>query len=327
MKSQIKLIKSTLKIIYRNATRSIVQVPFAIGLCVRFFRNKRTHYIVICDHIGDFLITMGFLNAYRSTNHLNHVTVCITPKFVELLPLYRNTYDDFQCYSPKTIYKILALGATNFGIHALKKLKNITLINPADAFTEESFEYVMRYPQLSLKDCIQYGCLNLKTTNCFYLPKIHKESCIKKPRNFTLGKTVLLSPFSRAAELIADDLFICLAQHLKETGFTVLTNLSEPDHIPIPGTQGVYYSLTEITSLVECGGYVVGARSGLLDLLAYTDCRMVAIYPADDSYMNFFDLSMLPDVKATILQIKMSLTVEKIAQTIITFLKGEKICQ
>ena len=66
----------------------------------------------------------------------------------------------------------------------------------------------------------------------------------------------------------------------------------------------------------------MGARSGLLDLLVYAECKMVAIYPEENKYLEFFNLSQMPQIKADVLQLKVSEDVQRDIETIISFLIG-----
>ena len=303
MKRKIKLCIAALKIMYHNAVLSLIRVPGAAVYCLFRLHEANTHYIVICDHIGDFMITMGYLEAFKSRTGYKNITLCITKKFENLLAMYPTEKYEYRILPHRDIYRILALGSTNFGAHILKKLGNITLINPADAFVEDAFQYIMRYPFITLRDCIQYGCLNLDQKAYFCVPKVPGKIVAPAIPGFQKGKTVLLSPYSRAIDIQEKQLFSLLAKKLNELGFSVFTNLSDRNHCPISGTKALFCTLDQVIHFVRSGGYVIGVRSGLLDLLAYTKCKMVAIYPYNLESQKFFDLEQLPGTKAEILQV------------------------
>ena len=322
----IKLCVAAIKVIYHNAFLSIFRVPAAALYCKLLLKNRQTHYIVICDHIGDFLITMGYLTAYKQHNQ-KHITVCIANQLQELLNAYPFGWDQYVQLPSVKLYKLLTIGATNFGIHILKKFGNITLVNPADAFAEEAFQYIMRYPTITLKDCIQYGCLHLDKDASFFPPHFEEKADLENISGFQKGKTVLLSPYARAVSVEDIKIFTVLARLLKKQGFVVLTNISDSRQKPVPGTQSVTCTLTQVVSLVRTGGYVVGIRSGLLDLLAYTKCTMVAIYPDLPGNKSFFDLEQLPEIQAKILQISTTNSIRHDVKRILDFLQGGKTWQ
>lgn len=323
MLKKLKLCIAAVKIICHNAFLSLFRVPSAALYCKLILRNRQTHYVVICDHIGDFLITMGYLASYKHQYHYEHITVCVAAKFQKLLEAYPSSYDHYLLLPSVKLYKLLTIGATNFGFHVLKKLGNITLVNPADAFIEDDFQYIMHYPTVTLKDCIQYGCLHLASNALFDPPCFHKKVIKKEIPGFREGRTVLLSPFARSISIEENmKIFIALAKLLKELEFSVLTNISDAGHQPIPGTQGIVCPLDQIISLVQSGGYIVGVRNGLLDLLAYTKCTIIAIYPNIPGYKGFFNLNHLPKTQAKIFQVSLTMSVSHDIEQILKFLQG-----
>ena len=80
--------------------------------------------------------------------------------------------------------------------------------------------------------------------------------------------------------------------------------------------------MDEVADFANSGGCVVGVRSGLLDLLMYTECKLVAVYAGGEPLREFFDLNMLPEKKADLLQISVN-SDKEIYPRIISFLKGE----
>lgn len=318
----IRLLRSMLIVIGRNFCHSVIRVPRAAVYCSRILNNRHTHYILICDHIGDFLITMGYLESYRKQNKLNHVTICCTKKFQILSSYYHDYFDEYIDIKPERLYRMMTLGTTDFGQHVINKLSNITMINPTNAFVERTFDYIARYPMVSLVDCIKYGCLKLDKNANFSAPVIQEKK--KKTHD-----TVLLCPDSRSTKLENTIVFEKLTDALKNIGFEVWTNLSYVEQKPIPGTKGIYCNLQEIADVVESIGYVVGVRSGVLDLFMYCNCRMVAIYPQGSGIKSLFDLLSLPESKAQLLQMEQSEYITKDVNNILNFLfKGEEtICQ
>ena len=61
----LNLLKKTIVVIIRNLYISLIRVPLSIFYIIYNFRNKYTHYVVVCDHIGDTLISLGYLKAYK----------------------------------------------------------------------------------------------------------------------------------------------------------------------------------------------------------------------------------------------------------------------
>lgn len=319
----IRLIIATVKIICRNMVWSVIRVPYGAFYCIVLLRNRSTHYVVICDHIGDFLITMGYLEAYRKEKELKHITICTTQKFVPFLLDNKFLFDDNLVLNSKRLYRILMLSSTNFGDHIVKKLGNLTIINPTNAFTEEGFVYLARFPHVTFGDCIKYGCLELQKDS-EHRPLVIKTEQLVSPEVYPKGRTVLLCPFARTTKLNAMPLFAVIAEKLIAEGFIVLTNIAIESDPVVAGTVGIHCSLHEVFQLVEHGGFVVGTRSGILDWLMYAECKMVAIYSEADIYFDFFDLLSLPQTKADVMQFRQqSYGVENV-NNIISFFTEER---
>lgn len=153
MNNKVHLIKRAIEVAYDNAKYSIYEVPKGILKCKKKLGNVHTHYIVICDHIGDFLITMGYIKAYREKNNIKHITICTTQKFIPLLKKYSEYFDAYKILDTQELYEILRIGSTKFGCRALLKMPNITLVNPGDAFVLECFEYIKHFPNVFIIHC------------------------------------------------------------------------------------------------------------------------------------------------------------------------------
>lgn len=113
--------------------------------------------------------------------------------------------------------------------------------------------------------------------------------------------TVLIAP--EAASIAAGPkqrFWSWIAYLLKKKGFSVCTNIVRANDIPIPGTTGVMISYEKLDSFLRLGGYFIGYRSGLCDLIAFTACKKIVIYPKQnwpvyggmliDSTKNIFSL-------------------------------------
>lgn len=107
-------------------------------------------------------------------------------------------------------------------------------------------------------------------------------------------KTVLLSPFSNTIPHFADDFFKVIAKVLKKKGYNIVVNCSEKENF-IPDSLSVLVEYKWLKSFLETGGYFIGVRSGLCDIISSIDCKKVVIYPYgvrhnNGSFMDFFSL-------------------------------------
>lgn len=320
----LRLIRAALKLAVRNGIHSLIMIPLSAFSCMTLRKNKRSQYIVICDHIGDFVIAMGYLNAFRSHKNLEHISLCVTEKFVDLLDGYEPCWEDVIVLPPRKLYRMLELGSTDFGLHIAEKMPWLTLINPADAFIGDRFGTAVYYPQIAFADCIRYGCMKLPERPKFVPPYLGRTE-IFWPDGFQPGRTVLLCPDARFMCGPEREFWEETAVFLSENGYFVCTNLSFASQQAIAGTVGIYYSLREIAAFVRAGGYAVGVRSGLMDLLMYIPCSLAVFYEKDDLYRRFFRLEALPESRARNREFLASETIRNQAEELLCFMGGE-IC-
>lgn len=295
-----KLVISATKKAVKHGIRVFVKIPAGLVLSMLCFRDGNTHHIVICDHIGDFILTMGYLKAYRKKTGAQKIKVYIPPRMISLLKLYYGQFDCYEVYSVARLDFIFSAQRTFFGMSVFEKFPNIRLVNPANAFTSGFFRYPARFPDLTLIDCVKYGCLELNRNSEFVLPEnTHYEPNVQK--------RLLICPYAVVTDMVPISLFVAAAQHYKSKGYQIYINLSPSEVNIIPEAIPVRMDLAGLFHWVADGGMdIIGVRSGLLDLLAYTESRIAAIYPKDNEYVNFFNLKKLPQLTAKVQQFQYS---------------------
>lgn len=95
------------------------------------------------------------------------------------------------------------------------------------------------------------------------------------------GKTVILCPYAKWPPLITNYFWRKLAAELQERGFCVCTNSAGENEPPILGTIPVSYPYGVAVPFLEKAGYVVGLRSGFLDIVESANCKKVSLYPSN----------------------------------------------
>ena len=156
--------------------------------------------------------------------------------------------------------------------------KNITFILPRKGYE------MLGNNNLSICELINLA-LKLPLDNNNYLSprfaseKKNVENFIER-HNIIKGKALILAPFAVSVTQISDNVFWeIIAKRYKSKGYTVITNLQNSNELPIQGTEGAFLSLDEIFILAEYCGHFIGLRSGLCDLLAFSTCEMIVVYP------------------------------------------------
>lgn len=101
-------------------------------------------------------------------------------------------------------------------------------------------------------------------------------------KSLILGKTVYIVPHAIFLENVVPEKFWeKLVKRLTERGYTALINLPKES---VSGVPYAYFDIIPSVRLAEKCGYVIGARTGFMDLVAaFTNVPIQAIYPNDDS--------------------------------------------
>jgi ADP-heptose:LPS heptosyltransferase len=317
MGMELRKICVILNVVRVNILTSSWRVPIAFWLSFRILKRKDTHYVIVCNHIGDFIITVGYLKEFKKQHNIHHLTLCSTQKLIDLARQYNDTIDDTVTLEKRILEKLLYMGSTKFGRHIVNEMGQVTLVNSADAFLDDFFKYPSRFPQLTLKDCICYGDLNLNAESIFVPLNVTGENMSGKAR------TVILCPYAVVTDKISILYFENIADYFLKKGYQVYTNHSSEDGDVIKGTESLDGSLKEIFEIADRGAYIIGIRSGLLDLLSYARCKIISIYPRGNPYQNFFDLHMLPCSRADVMQINEEELDQTDLKALLSFLQKE----
>lgn len=93
------------------------------------------------------------------------------------------------------------------------------------------------------------------------------------------GKTVVLAPYAKWSPKIIGGFWEKIALELKKLGYSVCTNSVGELEPPIEGTAAVSYPYDIAVPFIEKAGYIIGLRSGFLDIIESAKAKKVALYP------------------------------------------------
>ncbi|MCD7908065.1 MAG: hypothetical protein LUH04_10375, partial [Clostridium sp.] len=142
-----------IKNLYIYCVKNTISIAY---LFYKFGQHKHTHYIIICDHIGDTLIALGYIPAFCKKYNIKKYKIVLTEYQKELINFYSYANSHIDTIDRRVLHYLLPITSSNWGQYVLERMNNIMIINPANAFIG-GFNYISRYPNISLKACIQYG--------------------------------------------------------------------------------------------------------------------------------------------------------------------------
>ncbi len=109
------------------------------------------------------------------------------------------------------------------------------------------------------------------------------------------GKTVYIVPDAVALgkEIVPDDFWEKCVEFIKEKGLGVVINSKEEI---ISGIPTVFMGTRDTMEMIRLCGYVIGVRTGLLDLVcAFTDAKVLGIYPNELNSLWKNNPELLPE--------------------------------
>ncbi|MCR4754408.1 MAG: hypothetical protein K5868_02640 [Lachnospiraceae bacterium] len=287
---------------YVTLRREFWNVPRAIKGCRKIARNDKDRlHVLICDHIGDFIYTMGYMDALLKQTGYANVTIYVTEKFASMTDLFPGYKGDIQVINRHELYNLLLIDSTWHGIQEYKRLDNLIAINPTNAFTCGEYGYIAKFHEIHFGDCIRYGCLHLKKDARFVAPTVPTEADSGgelSTAHYDMTNTVIIMPYARYLNDIGNETWEKVTDALTSVGYKVYTSIGSEDEVPVNGTIPFLCSLKELMVFAPQAKMVIGTRSGLFDLLAYTESRLIAVYPTGLSDISFHSMEALPDSKA-----------------------------
>ncbi len=237
------------------------------------------------ESIGDQCMELAYSQQYKSSHGLSRLAIVTTNPNHPVFLYFKGQYDLLIQLSKKEFNYLLKFFKSDFGQIYRRNHSQIKCV------------FYTAYVRSDLLMNNPYVCLSSIEKMIYEIPpdsvpcQISRPDCtewietLKTRSDIVPGKTVLMNPYANSCSGVPVSFFSDFAQKLKENGFAVVTGV-HGNQQPIEGTQGVDFSLDKAVAIVEYCGYVVGLRSGFLDLCAFSSAMTIAI-DSDDYPLSY----------------------------------------
>ncbi len=126
---------------------------------------------------------------------------------------------------------------------------------------------------------------------------------IMRSKNLSVGKTVVLSPYSNTLSEISDVFWEKVTDELLEKGYSVCTNSSGNTEPAVKGSVSVFFPLSIAPEFVETAGTFIGIRSGFCDVISGAKAKKIVLYDRNNrfymgsafEYFNLKDMELCDD--------------------------------
>jgi len=257
----------------KSAISHLQQIKYWAGFGKK---HKDEKWFLCTRSIGDTMIFLSKLSEFKKKNPVEKVRLIISENHKPFMEGYKNYIDeyivkpyDFMCRS------------TWVGFHDILP-HNITYILPSSSYQ------MLGYKDMSIFDLMNLT-LGLESGSSYCKPefiwdgkeKYYSELGIEK------GKFVLISPSASSVKGLSKDLWNRIYTSIEDKGFKIILNYSGHDSNLVQGHTCIDLPLDKTYLLAEDAALYIGLRSGLCDLLGFSDCRMVVIYPDEESRYKY----------------------------------------
>lgn len=226
-------------------------------------------FLIFCPFsaLGDVFLMRSYLPYFLAKRHISDFVICIVGNVcAQVVHLFGEDKVDVlsQKEMDETIQAAIYLDDNNFFIAHQDRPY---LINLHRAL------YVKCIPLEKIYCC---GVFGLPANSVPY--KALNWKAYVRLDQIPKDKSVILSPYAKSVTLFPDAVWEEIVESYKDKGFLCFTNVVG-DELPIKGTIAISPKIAEMKSVVEQAGIFVGIRSGLCDVIRYTNCKKKALYP------------------------------------------------
>ena len=249
--------------------------------------DDNTLYVCCPYGIGDTLYVAALIDSYKSYYSINKDICLIVKDKHSFIPNYFDSIDKVIA-SDNLVNLLNHFSITtqtwrleNYLYGHFKKSEYRVLYS--EYYTTPNKCMIQRYKQLV------FG-IPLNSTLC---KPSFKELIL--PESYSLDKnTIILMPYAMSTPLLPSFFWDLLAQILNRLGYHLYTNVKDETEAPINGTFPLSCSLEEIITISEPCFAVISLRSGICDLLAYTNTHLIIIN-TDVQLHTEWDLTTIHD--------------------------------
>lgn len=236
--------------------------------------EKEAWYVFAPGGSGDVMFAMTFLKAFRERH--GGPVVLITPQsFRSLCKLYTGDYD--HVFHIKPHWDLLAHQ------HAIQKGEPI-VAGHGTIGRYGDWRTLREIVTLNNLYCLFLGLPFNTAPSPPYMPPGAREAAgaFLEDQGLRPGRTVVLAPFSRSTATPPESWWLELVRILKQRNYDVVTNVAEvldgPPLKALDGTLPVFCAHEHVTALVEAAGFFIASRSGLSDIVSFSNATMRFVY-------------------------------------------------
>lgn len=247
-------------------------------------KNKDTLYVICPFNIGDFLINGGLCHALLKKKHKKKCVLIERDRFV-------NSGLNFVGVAEIQYIPQLLMDLVRRYIYATREYENDNYIYGHFQMKKNCEDWkagLIRTPNISFVDSYKKDVFGLSLDTELLPPLIDPPTYSQKQllsSSYVLDKerTIILMPYANSRSNLEESFWTTLILELAKKNkdyifYTNVVSLNHPKEKIIPGTAPMVITFQELMYVAEKVNCFIGLRSGIFDLLAFTNARLLYMY-------------------------------------------------
>lgn len=268
------------RICQESASKVLVQNGYICQISETLF-DRDSLYICCPASIGDTLYTAAFVKAFKEINQpIRRACLILKKSHRELGPLFPAVDEVLVSDEITEILDRYSLFTQTW------KLKNYIYGHFKKSLR---FEYDPEYNQEKCRAILpRYRRLIMELSEDAQPESMNLPVRSASLENWKIKeRKVILMPYAKTAEMLQENFWKELARRLKRKGYSVYTNIGSEKEKAIQGTRPLTKSLLETACFCEGCAAVISLRSGLCDLLGFTETKLVVINTSEELFREW----------------------------------------
>ncbi len=241
-------------------------------------RDKNTLYVICPFNTGDVLINGGFCHALLKKKRKRSCVMIVRDRFATCGINFVGV-SEVQCI-PQILMNIICHYIYETGEYEADNY--IYGHFQVGTFVDGKRDFIWN-DALKFTDRYRVNVFHLPLDTELLPPLIDTITDAQKQRlheTYTLDKkrTIIFAPYSSSTDSLQETFWAELVAELaRKKDYVFYTNVATPAEKVIPGTAPMTTTFPELTYLAENVNCFIGLRSGLFDLLAFTNARLLYV--------------------------------------------------
>lgn len=240
------------------------------------------------EAIGDWCMELAFAKAYKEEHAINRIGIVTTSPESDVYHYFCDCFDLIIPLSKEEHSALFNFYKSDLGLLYRRKHKGILCVYPT-AFCRS--DLLLENPYIIMTEIIK----NIYRIPAYTIPsrikKIPCEEWIKDLEERGIiqkARTVLINPYANSVKGIPISFFRNIGNALIQKGYRVIASAHDENN-PIGGEiPTIRFGMDKAVALADYCGYVIGVRSGFMDLMVFSDANIISIdhasYQLADGY-------------------------------------------